>query len=95
VAAAETLTYTKNEYIVSKSRLVVSGTVSPAAGQTVRVDFVNSAGTVLGTAGTVTSSTGTGIWLLDIVGIALPAGTFSVKATTSNGTALATQLTLK
>jgi Bacterial Ig domain len=94
VAAAETLTYTKNEYIVSKSRLVVSGTVSPIAGQTVKVQFVDQNGLVLGTAGTVTSDAN-GNWLLDIVGIALPTGTVSVRSTTSNGTVLATALTLK
>ena len=94
VTAAETLAFTLNEYIVSKSRLRVAGTISPIASQTVRVDFVNSAGTVLGTAGTVASNT-TGTWTLDIVGIALPAGTVSVKATGANGGVKATALTLK
>jgi hypothetical protein len=93
VAAAESIAYSKNEYVVSKSRLVVSGTISPSAGQTVRVDFINAAGAVLGTAGTVTSAAG--VWTLDIVGIALPAGTLTVKSTTSNGTVLATLLTMK
>ena len=94
VTAAETLTFTRNEYIVSKSRLRVEGTIAPIASQTVRVDFVNSAGTVLGTAGTVTSTTA-GLWALDVVGIALPAGTVSVKATGANGGVRATALILK
>jgi len=94
VAAVETLTFTRNEYIVSKSRLRVEGTISPAASQAVRVDFVDAAGTVLGTAGTVTS-TATGLWVLDKVGIALPAGTVSVKATGANGGVKATALILK
>lgn len=93
VAAAESLTFTRNEYIVSKSRLRVDGTISPIASQWVRVDFTNAAGTVLGTAGMVTSTTA-GTWLLDKV-IALPAGTVSVKATGANGGVKATALILK
>ena len=94
VAAAETLSFTRNEYIVSKSRLRVEGTIAPIASQSVRVDFVNAAGTVLGTAGTV-ASTSAGLWVLDKVGIALPAGTVSVKATGANGGVSATALLLK
>ena len=94
VAAAESLTFTRNEYIVSKSRLRVEGTISPAASQTVRVDLIDAAGTVLGTAGTVTS-TATGLWVLDKVGFALPAGTVSVKATGANGGVRATALRFK
>ncbi|MBE0625815.1 MAG: cadherin-like domain-containing protein [Burkholderiales bacterium] len=94
VGAVETLTFTRNQYITSKSRLRVEGTISPIAGQAVRVDFVNGAGAVLGTAGTVFSTTA-GLWVLDRVGIALPAGTVAVKATGANGGVLATALTIK
>ena len=94
VVAAETLTFTRNEYIASKSRLRVEGTISPAASQGVRVDFTDAAGTVLGTAGAVTS-TATGLWVLDKVGIVPPAGTVSVKATGANGGVKATALIFK
>jgi len=95
VAAAEQITgITLAQYTVAQARLRVTGTIAPIMNQTVRVDFVNAAGTVLGTAGTVTSDA-TGAWLLDIVGIALPAGTVSVKATGANGGVRANALTLK
>jgi hypothetical protein len=93
VAAAETLGITSNLFVLSKNRLTVVGTIAPVGNQTVRVDFVNAAGTVVGTAGTVTSTV-LGGWSIDTV-IPLPAGTVSIKATTSNGTVRATALTLK
>ena len=58
------------------------------------VPLGDAAGTVLGTAGTVTS-TATGLWVLDKVGFALPAGTVSVKATGANGVVRATALRFK
>ena len=85
VGAAEQISFTKNQYTVSKSRLTVAGTLTPAANQTVKVDLVDAAGVVLGTAGTAPTD-GLGNWTLDVVGIALPANTVSVKATTSNNT---------
>jgi hypothetical protein len=94
VAAAETMAFTKNLYTVSQQKLVAAGTVAPAADQTVTVTFVNSAGVVLGTAGTAVTDA-TGAWLLQIVGIPLPVGTVSIKATTSNGTSSAIALTIK
>jgi hypothetical protein len=93
VAAAETLGIASNLYVVAKQRLTVVGTIAPIALQTVRVDFVNALGTVVGTAGTVTSTV-LGGWSLDSI-LPLPAGTVSIKATTSNGTVLATLLILK
>jgi hypothetical protein len=93
VAAAETLGIASNLYVVAKQRLTVVGTIAPIALQTVRVDFVNALGTVVGTAGTVTSTV-LGGWSVDVI-LPLPAGTVSIKATTSNGTVLATLLTLK
>jgi hypothetical protein len=93
VAAAETVNITLAEYIVSKSRIKVNGSISPASNQTVRVDFVNAAGTVLGLAGTVTAGA-TGSWLLDTT-VAKPTGTTAVKATSSNGTVRTLALTLK
>ncbi|MBI4290419.1 MAG: cadherin-like domain-containing protein [Betaproteobacteria bacterium] len=93
VAAAETISFTRAEYIVSKSRIKVQGTISPAANQTVKVEFVNSAGTVLGTAGTVVADAA-GNWTLDTT-VARPTGTSAVKATSSNGTVRSTALISK
>ena len=93
VAASETVAITSTLYRTDKSRLTAVGTVTPAAFQTVRLDFVNAAGTVLGTADTV-ASTALGDWSVDTI-VPLPAGTVSLKATTSNGTAKAAALTIK
>ena len=84
---------TSTLYRTDKSRLTAVGTVTPAAFQTVRLDFVNAAGTVLGTADTV-ASTALGDWSVDTI-VPLHAGTVSLKATTSNGTARTTALTIK
>jgi hypothetical protein len=92
-SAAESLVFSSNLYVVAKQRLTVVGTIAPIALQTVRIDFVNALGTVVGTAGTVTSTV-LGGWSVDVI-LPLPAGTVSIKATTSNGTVLATLLTLK
>jgi hypothetical protein len=93
VAAAELLGIASNLYVVAKKRLTVVGTIAPIGFQTVRLDFVNALGTVLGTAGTV-ASTVLGGWSIDTV-VTLPVGTVSLKATTSNGTVKATLLILK
>jgi hypothetical protein len=93
VAAAEALGFTKANYTVSSARLVVTGTLTPVGNQTVTVVWVNSVGTVLGTAGTVTATAGT--WGLDVVGIARPTGAVAVKATTSNGTVNSSALLIK
>jgi hypothetical protein len=93
VAATETLGIASNLYVVAKQRLTVIGSIAPIALQTVRVDFVNSVGTVVGTAATVTSTV-LGGWSVDTIQ-PLPAGTVSIKATTSNGTVLAQLLILK
>jgi hypothetical protein len=95
VAAAESVTVQLADYIVNKSRLRVSGIISPAANQNVKLEFVNGGTvppTVLGTAGTVTSTAGT--WTLDTT-IPLPAGTTSIKATGANGGVNAIGLILK
>jgi hypothetical protein len=93
VAAVETVGITSNLFVLAKNRLTVVGTIAPVMFQTVRVDFVNGLGTVVGTAATV-ASTVLGGWSIDTV-VPLPAGTVSIKATTSNGTVRATALTLK
>ncbi|MBI2320133.1 MAG: cadherin-like domain-containing protein [Betaproteobacteria bacterium] len=93
VAAGETLTILKNEYVSSKGMLKAQGTVSPAANQTVKLEFVNSLGTVLGQAGTYTTD-GVGNWQAQTT-VALPAGASALKATTSNGSVRAVALVLK
>jgi hypothetical protein len=94
VASSESISWQKAIYTVSQSKLVAQGIVGPAMNQTVRVDYVNSAGTVLGTAGTVPTDA-LGNWVLQLVGVPLPANTVSLKATTSNGTVKAQALSLK
>lgn len=95
VAAAESLNLTLAQYIVSKSRLRVSGTVTPAAGQTVRIDLVDSLGTVLSTPATAFATDAAGAFNFDSLPVARPNGTTSVKVTTSNGTVRFLTLTLK
>ncbi len=92
VASAETLNFIRAEYVVSKSRIKVQGTISPNSNQTITVDFVNAAGIVLGRAGSTVETAGA--WLLDTV-VPMPTGTTAVKATSSNGTVRALALTLK
>jgi len=94
VAAGEALVVTRAEYTTSKRQLRVQGTVSPAAGQTIRLEFTDPAGTVLGNAGSVTA-TATGAWALTTSGVVLPAGATRIKATSSNGTAAALALSIK
>jgi hypothetical protein len=95
VAAVESITVDLAEYIQNKSRLRVSGVISPNANQTVTLEFVNGntvPPTVLGTAGTVASAAGA--WALDTV-IPLPDGTTSVKASGAYGGVNAIGLTLR
>jgi len=84
VAAGETLTVSRGEYVVSKSRLRVQGTLSPATNQPVKLEWVNSAGTVLGSVGTAIPDAA-GAWVFDGV-VPMPTGATAVKATSSNGT---------
>lgn len=94
VAAAETMAISRAQYTTSKRQLRVEGTVTPAASQTVQLEFTNNAGTVLGNAGTVTASA-TGDWALNVSGVTLPTGATRIKATSSNGTATALALSIK
>ena len=93
VAAAETLAFSKAEYIRSKVELNAQGSISPAVGQTVTVEFVNSAGTVLGLAGTAIADAA-GKWTLVKV-VPLPTGATVLKATSSNGAVRTTPLAVK
>lgn len=93
VAGGEVLTFTKAEYVVSKSRLKAQGTISPAANQTVTLAFVDSAGTVLGSAGSAVADAA-GAWAVDQT-VARPAGATALRATSSNGTVRTSALALK
>jgi len=92
VSASETLTITRAEYVVSKGRVKVQGTMTPSANQTITIVFVDAAGTVLGAAGS--TGVAAGSWLLDTV-VPLPTGTTAVRATSSNGTVRSLALTRK
>lgn len=93
VAAAESMTIAKNEYVRSKSQLRAQGTITPAANQRITLEFVNAAGTVVGLAGNATAD-GAGNWQVQAT-VALPAGATALKATSSNGTVRTAALVLK
>lgn len=93
VSAGETLAISRAEYVSSKGRLRAQGTLSPVAQQTVRVDFANAAGTVLGYAGLATTDAA-GLWQLDVA-VPLPTGANRLRATSSNGTVRTGTLSLK
>lgn len=93
VAAAETVSIAKNEYVRSKSFLKAAGTVSPAAGQTVRIDFVDAAGNVVGFVGTYPTDAA-GAWQVATTA-PLPAGASAMRVTTSNGAVRASALVFK
>jgi len=80
---AETISFTRSEYVTSKNRLRADGTISPAANQVVQLAFLGSDGQVLGTAGGVVADA-IGNWSLDAI-MALPAGTTMLRATSPSG----------
>jgi hypothetical protein len=93
VSGQESLTIAKAEYVRSKNLLKSQGSISPAAGQTITLQFTNSAGTVLGLAGTATVDA-LGNWAASPT-VPLPTGATSLKATSSNGTARAVAISFK
>ncbi len=93
VTGAETEAFTLSQYIRSSSRLRATGTISPDAGQSIRLDIVNAAGTVIGTAGSVVEIAGT--WTFDIRPFTLPTGATALKATSSNNTVATLAITFK
>jgi Bacterial Ig domain len=97
VAAAEQVAITPPAtYVTNKRRLVVTGTISPPANQTVTVEFIDGNAQpvplVVGTAGTVTSVAG--LWTLDTF-VDLPPTATSVKATGAFGGVNAVGITPK
>lgn len=93
VAAAETLTIGRAEYVRSKGRLRAQGTINPVAGQTIAVEFVSASGTVLGFVGTGAVDA-VGNWTVDVA-TPLPTGATQIRATSSNGTSRLTTISLK
>jgi hypothetical protein len=82
VAAAEAISINRNQYTVRTRKLVVEGNVTPAGNQTVTVEFLNNAGTVLGKAGSVVAVGGR--FKLNAT-VSLPAGAARIRATTPAG----------
>jgi hypothetical protein len=91
-AAAEIVAIARASYQTSRSRLRVEGGINPSANQTITVESINSAGTVLGLFGTATPVNGE--WEVDRI-VALPTGTTAVKASTSNGSVATRPLRLQ
>ncbi len=93
VASAETLTITQAQFERAKGRLRVGGSISPAAGQTITINVLDAAGTVLRTDTVVSSGTA---WILDVPGgVILPTTANRVRATSSNGSVATAGLTIK
>jgi hypothetical protein len=87
VATGETLNIARNEYVRSKGNLRTEGTLTPATGQTVKLEFYNNAGvgggTVVGQIATVTTDA-LGAWVFNRA-VSLPANANAVRATSSKG----------
>lgn len=82
VAPAETITIARALFILSGGRYRVDGAITPAAGQTIRLDLL--AGTTLLRTDTVPTDAA-GVFTLDVRGLVLPSGPLTVRATSSNG----------
>jgi hypothetical protein len=93
VSPAETIVMARAEYIASKGRLRAAGNISPAANQTITIDFVDAVGTVLGAGGSAVANA-VGGWALDAF-VPRPTGATAIRATSSNGTVETANLRLK
>ena len=91
VAAAETLNVAKARYTARQSRLIAAGSITPAANQTITVEWADAAGNVLGAVGT-TKVLPDGTWTMDVLPITPPTGATWIKATSSNQTVRFAQL---
>lgn len=92
VASGEALTVSRGEYVVSKSRLRLQGTLTPPAGQKITLEWVSASGGALGAIATVTPDA-SGAWAFDGT-TPMPTGA-SIRATSSNGTVRVTSVTRK
>ncbi|MBE0624568.1 MAG: cadherin-like domain-containing protein [Burkholderiales bacterium] len=97
VGAAESITFAQALYETRKARLRVSGTLNPAAGQTIVLKAVNSAGIADPSPFVIGSVTvdALGNFAFSQNGVSLPADKITVVATTSNGYTQANALTFK
>jgi hypothetical protein len=96
VASGETLNIARNEYVRSKSNLRTEGTLTPATGQTVKLEFYNTGvgGGVIGAPIATVATDALGAWLFNRV-VPLPAGANAVRATSSKGGVRILALTIK
>jgi hypothetical protein len=94
VSSSESISVSRSDYVRSSSRLRLVGTVRPAMGQTLRIDYTNSAGTVIGNAIAALPTDAAGNWTHDVTAT-LPTGTVGVRITTSNNTVLNRALSFK
>jgi len=92
VSSAETLTIARAQFTASQGRYRVDGTIAPDTGQTINIDLLNSAGTVLRHDSVIEAA---GAWAIDLKPITLPAGANTVRVRTSNGTQQTIALTVK
>jgi hypothetical protein len=90
---AETLTIGRAEYVASGGKLRVEGSIAPASGQTITLDFVNATGTALGAIGSTVVDGGD--WSYQASGLVRPTGASAVRATSSNGTVRTVNLSIK
>jgi hypothetical protein len=102
VTGSETLAFSgQSQYVVSKGRLRGSGTISPAAGQTIKIYWAENSTPptpIGGAVGTVVSAGGT--WAFDWLNVARPntsQGTAATRimAVSSNNTTIAQTVQLK
>ena len=97
VGAAEALSFAQVQYESGKGRMRISGTLTPAAGQTIVLTAVNSAGIADPSPFVIGAVTvdALGAFAFDQNGVTLPAGKITVVATTSNGFTQANAITFK
>jgi Big-like domain-containing protein len=94
VSAQETLTIARAQFTAGNGgRYRVDGTIAPATGQTMKIELLNAAGTVLRT-DSATSDAG-GAWAIDLRPFTLPGGANRVRVTSSNGSVATSALTIK
>lgn len=85
VAGAETITVTRAE-LRANTRLRVDGTIAPASGQTLTVQFAANNQAIAGTAAFTVVTDAAGFWTVDARNITAPGSATQVKVTSSNGT---------
>ena len=96
VAAGETLSIARNDYVRSKGTLRTEGTLTPAAGQTVKLEFFDArvGGGVIGLPIATVFTDVTGAWAFRQA-VPLPPNATAVRATSSNGGVSINALSIK